>query len=173
MRRYTTDYTVDDIYYSHREGERNPELKEERRPADKGERMEIMTKMMGIKIDRDNKELQISPRYNKKASVVGSPEFMELIAAKKKYPDYQLKVTTNADKQTYEGLTIPKMRKLISDKWLNEKISEARMNELLSELGYIIEESKSHDKRGCMNFPYVRSWFLKLPEFICPAAKEG
>ena len=72
------------------------------------------------------KTIELSENFAKKAGIVGSPSYNELVDVQKAYPTYTVKVQKNKSKKPTiaKGITVELMRKYVekhnSDNFLNE-----------------------------------------------------
>lgn len=109
-----------------------------------------------IKIDHVNETIIMTKKYYDAACCLNSPEYKELMIARRENPTFKMEVRTitkASNKNTYLNLTVENMRFFVA----NSKISEQPVEERLTEFDSIAALSKIYPSP----YSYIKSWFLK------------
>ena len=116
-----------------------------------------------ITINHEKKEIIVSRKFHKKASIFGTQEYTDLKAARDAEPEFKVKVkeiARNRNKKTYPNLTFKNMKKYITYK---EGADSPNIHAI----------TKLIDSADIQTSPYsfVKSWFLKnYPDYTEPDA---
>ena len=106
------------IYYGHRVRETSPEEKRGRKTSQtrKG------SNMKSISINNATRSIELTKTFTKAASKFGSPEYLELQAARRDYPDFRVvTVAQKAAKPEFKGLTYEYMKAYIRRRFVCQK----------------------------------------------------
>ena len=109
-----------------------------------------------IKIDYATETLILPKAFSKKASIVGTKEYIELQEVRALHPNFKItvrEIKKNPKKESYKGLTYQYMREYINTVEKNEEIKEAvhaEMDRLI-----LISQCHSQSKR----YPEIKKWF--------------
>lgn len=107
-----------------------------------------------MKINFSSKSIEMTQTTLKRASQYGTPEYHELRAILKDFPDYQVEVIRRAAPTSFSGLTYATMETYIS--FTGDAAAQEEFRQLRS-LG--------------ANYARVKQWFMmRFPEFCTPAA---
>ena len=107
--------------------------------------------MSNIKINYTKNTIEITKSFEKKAMVFASPEYKELIDAKREFPNYRIVITTNKGSNTFKGMDYKFMEEYIA----KQVDAETRTQEFKRLL-----ESK------LVGYAEVKQWFVdKYPVF--------
>ena len=105
-----------------------------------------------VTVNHVGEKVFLTKAFAKKASVLGSTEYGELVRLRQECPNYEFvirEITKNSKKKTYSRLTYKKMREYISQVYGKDSAA-------LREYEQILKLSKTQS--GC--YAYVRKWFL-------------
>lgn len=111
--------------------------------------------MKNVKIAREEKTIYVSKNFLINASQFGTPEFNELMDAKRNYPTFEVKeykIKHNPGKQTYGNLTYEHMKEFIEAYEMDEKQRADVLNEY--EAVQVIAKTQK------AAYVYVKKWFL-------------
>lgn len=111
--------------------------------------------MKNVKIAREEKTIYVSKNFLITASQFGTPEFNELMDAKRNYPTFEVKeykIKRNPSKQTYGNLTYEHMKEFIEAYETDEKQRADVLNEY--EAVQVIAKTQK------AAYVYVKKWFL-------------
>ena len=111
--------------------------------------------MKNVKIAREEKTIYVSKNFLINASQFGTPEFNELMDAKRNFPTFEVKeykIKRNPGKQTYGNLTYEHMKEFIEAYETDEKQRAAVLNEY--EAVQVIAKTQK------AAYVYVKKWFL-------------
>lgn len=124
--------------------------------------------MKNIKLNVRKHTIEITKAFEKKASNFNSPEYKDLIKARKENPDYRVVVVAGSKRRddTYKGLTYEYMEKYMSMKEDKEGL------EMLSQIRKQKDDELSFEKT--QSFLKTRKWFLeKYPELQVKSKKAS
>lgn len=111
--------------------------------------------MKNVKIIREKKTIYATKNFLINASQFGTPEFNELMDAKRNFPTFEVKeykIKRNANKQTYGKLTYEHMKEFIESFETDEQQRAAVLNEY--EAVQVIAKTQK------AAYVYVKKWFL-------------
>ena len=113
--------------------------------------------MAKIKLNYNSQAIEISEAFAKKASIIGSAAYNELIEVRENNPTYKVKVLKdkNSKKSTAKGITIELMRKYVE---------KHNSDNFLQEFDSLVEEKTSYFeiKAKVMNhYPQCKSYKTK------------
>ena len=111
--------------------------------------------MKNVKIAREEKTIYVSKNFLINASQFGTPEFNELMDAKRNFPTFEVKeykIKRNPGKQTYGNLTYEHMKEFIEAYETDDKQRAAVLNEY--EAVQVIAKTQK------AAYVYVKKWFL-------------
>lgn len=124
------------------------------------------------KIDHPNKRIVMDRAFAKNSLIVGSPEYNQLQACRKDYPDYTVvrrEIRRNPNQERYKGLTYRYM-----EDYIMTHESRDTVKAVLDEFNEMLLISKGHSR--AFRYPTIKSWFLdRYPEFAefgMPTAKD-
>ncbi|MDL2287924.1 hypothetical protein LJC32_00905 [Oscillospiraceae bacterium OttesenSCG-928-F05] len=116
-----------------------------------------MKKTTGYTINHETKTITITRDFAKRSGIINSDEYRALTQFRKDYSDYTIKnrtASTNKNKNTHNGLTIPFMRKFIGA----QENATATLKEFDSVKSLYEEHPAYYSK--------VKAWFLsKYPNY--------
>ena len=107
-------------------------------------------------VNHDAKTITITKAYAKRSSTPGTKEFRKLANLHKAFPDYNIVHRTaviTADKETHNGLSVPKMEKIINVYFQNEEDRNKAIEEF--------NKAKEFYKGDRSYYGKMKSWFLK------------
>lgn len=114
--------------------------------------------MKNYQINLATKTLTLSKAFLRKASVVGSNEYIDLVALRKDFDGYTITVKTikkKTDKKKHEGLNYKRMGKYIE---LTNGVDSPAMR--------AFEHIKALATTQSGQYAYVKKWFLKsFPDY--------
>ena len=113
-----------------------------------------------------NNTIEITKTFAQKAARVGSPEYYELLKARKENPSCTVEVKQTKSKDSFKGLTYEYMEDYILTHGSAEEVRKnlAKYEELL-----LISECHSRARR----YPAIKSWFLEMyPEVVSYGSVE-
>ena len=114
------------------------------------------------KIDHTNRRIVMDRTFAKNAEIVGSPEYTQLQACRKDYPEYLVvrrEIKRNPNQEHFKGLTYRYMENYIMTHESRETVKV-----VLDEFFEMLLISKGHSK--AFRYPTIKSWFLqRYPEF--------
>lgn len=116
-----------------------------------------MTKTAKYEINHIDETIIITKKFYKAAGILNSPEYKELMEARRDNPTYKVvlrEIKKKADKKTYRNLTYENMASFISAKETDETVRKER----LAQLATVKELSKVQ----AGPYAYVKTWFLGL-----------
>ena len=116
-----------------------------------------MTKTAKYEINHIDETIIITKKFYKVAGILNSPEYKELMEARRDNPTYKVvlrEIKKKADKKTYRNLTYENMASFISAKETDETVRKER----LAQLATVKELSKVQ----AGPYAYVKTWFLGL-----------
>ena len=135
----------------------------------------------GYTVDHEHQTITLTKAFAKKSSNPSSKEFRELAAVHKHFPEYSMEMRTakvRKDKETYGGLTVERIEKIIS---VQENAEELRReyDAFVDFWGSEVLDKKTG--KMVIRAPYgkVKSWYLKkvknggIDEDIIPAITDG
>ena len=102
--------------------------------------------MKNIRLDYAKETIEITKAFEKKASIYGSPEYRELIDAKKEFPNFRIVVKTTKSNNSFKGMDYDFMREYISKHEDAEKLTE--------ELNKLIDMKLSYGE--------IKQWFIEI-----------
>lgn len=109
-----------------------------------------------LKIDHANGLIIMDRTFSKKQSNTDSREFRRLMAIHRDFPDYEIitkKISKNANKESYKGLTYEYMERYIH--------AHPRCNEYIEKYSELRFLAECHSIR----YPTIKKWFLNtFPE---------
>lgn len=109
-----------------------------------------------VKMNYEEKTIILARSFAKKAQIMGSGEYNELLEVKANFPDYKIKIreiAKNANKETYRGLTYSYMEDYI--------MQYDRNGRIMDEYRVLRLRAECHTIR----YPAIKKWFLtKFPE---------
>lgn len=77
-----------------------------------------MNTMKNYNVNYVNNTIEMTKKFAKAAGVLNTPEYKDLLAIRRDYPDFKIvirEIKKKAGKKTYKNLTVDKMRGLIVD----------------------------------------------------------
>lgn len=117
-----------------------------------------MKKNAQYEINHIEETIILTKKFLKAASVMGTPEYKELMKIKREHPTYTLEeriITKKENKETYSDLTIEEMKKFIG---YIHKDDEALKTQRLNELEGL---EKFYDEfRKSAKYGSIKKWFL-------------
>lgn len=111
--------------------------------------------MKNITINYENRTIEVSKAFLKKASVFDTPEYKELKTVRETEPTFAVKektISKKASKETYGNLTFRTMIAHINLVETDEEEKARVLNEL--------EEIKNYSATRKSSYPIVKKWFL-------------
>lgn len=123
-----------------------------------------MKKNFAPSVNHNEKTITLTKAYAQKANTPGTNEFRDLARLHKNFPDYDIVMRTaiiTADKETYVGLSVERIEKIISRQDNSETLMR-EYNEFVALWGNEVNDKKNPGKK-IVRAPYgkVKSWFLK------------
>ena len=116
-----------------------------------------MKKSANYEINHIDESIIITKKFYKAASVLNSPEYKELMQARRDNPTFRIvlrEIKKKVGKKSYRNLTYENMRAFITAKEQDETIRKER----LEQLDKVIALSKIQPGP----YAYVKVWFLDL-----------
>ena len=116
-----------------------------------------MTKTAKYEINHIDETIIITKKFYKAAGILNSPEYKELMEARRDNPTYKVvlrEIKKKADKKTYRNLTYENMKAFINAKETDEVVRKERLAQL--------ETMKELSKVQAGPYAYVKTWFLGL-----------
>lgn len=116
-----------------------------------------MTKTAKYEINHIDETIIITKKFYKAAGILNSPEYKELMEARRDNPTYKVvlrEIKKKADKQSYRNLTYENMKAFINAKETDEAARKERLAQL--------ETVKELSKVQAGPYAYVKTWFLGL-----------
>ena len=114
------------------------------------------------KLDHKNRRIVMDRLFAKNADIVGSPEYNQLQACRRDYPDYKVvrrQIKCNPNQEHYKGLTYDFMR------WYIQKVEGDNAYAVLESLENLVAIFKCHSTGR--RYPVIKSRFLACyPELI-------
>ena len=113
-----------------------------------------MKQNRGYEIRFTENTIVVTKSFLKKAGIIGSQEYSELVQVRKDYPDFtiiQREISKKEGKKTYGKLTYKAMAEFI------EAQEEEQSAAVLKEFERMQQLSKAHNGQ----YAFVKSWFLK------------
>ncbi len=109
-----------------------------------------------IRINFGEKTITLARAFAKKAAIMGSTEYNELLTVKEDFPDYTIKtrkISRNPNKETYRGLTYSYMENYIRQ--------YDHSGSIMEEYEVLRFRAECHSIR----YPAIKKWFLaRFPE---------
>jgi len=129
-----------------------------------------MNTMKNYTVNYVDNTIEMTKKFAKAAGVLNTPEYKDLLAIRRDYPDFKIvirEIKKKAGKKTYKNLTVDKMRKLIVD-WEGKDSDAAKEYEKVVAI--------SSFQAG--PYAYVKKWFLdrytdKLEEYTVKEEKAA
>ena len=126
--------------------------------------------MKSYNVNYVDNTIEMTKKFAKAAGVLNTPEYKDLLAIRRDYPDFKIvirEIKKKAGKKTYKNLTVDKMRKLIVD-W------EGKDSDAAKEYEKVVAISKVQ----AGPYAYVKKWFLdrytdKLEEYTVKEEKAA
>ena len=115
-----------------------------------------MKKIEACKMNHLEKTITMTKKFYNAASILNTPEYVELMTILKEHPDYEMvvrKIAKAEGKKTYRNLTYKHMEEF----FCGLKKDEAERKVCLDEL----EAVKAMSKVQASPYTYVKSWFLE------------
>ena len=112
----------------------------------------------GYKIDYTENTIIVTKNFLKRAGVIGSEEYTELVKVRKDFPDFEIvqrEINKKEGKKTYGKLTYKVMEQFIMNAEEKNEVAS-----VLAEFKRVQQLSKV--KSG--PYAYVKTWFLKRYE---------
>ena len=128
----------------------------EKRSRNKTRKATTMKKTARIEINHIDATIIMTKKFYEAACHLNTPEYKELMAARRDNPTYKLEVRTinkKADKNSYRNLTFDNMEIFIRKSMDSVRPLEERLDEY--------EAVKSLSKAQASPYAYVKTWFLK------------
>ena len=116
-----------------------------------------MKKTARIEINHIDATIIMTKKFYEAACHLNTPEYKELMAARRDNPTYKLEVRTinkKADKNSYRNLTFDNMEIFIRKSMDSVRSLEERLDEY--------ETVKSLSKAQASPYAYVKTWFLAI-----------
>ena len=116
-----------------------------------------MNKNSNYFIDQLNSTIILTKRFYKAASVLNSPEYKELMQARRDNPDFTIvlrEIKKKEGKKSYRNLTYGNMRTFIENYETDDGVRADRIKEF--------EKVKDLSKVQSGPYAYVKTWFLKM-----------
>lgn len=107
------------------------------------------------KLDHKNRRIVMDRTFAKNADIVGSPEYNQLQACRRDYPDYKVvrrEIKKNPNQEHYKGLTYDFMR------WYIQKVEGENAPAVLETFENLIEVSKCHSTGR--RYPVIKARFI-------------
>ena len=117
---------------------------------------------MTIKINHEEKKIIVSKKIAKKVEMYGSPEYKQLQAVRKDYPEFTIKFekATNSKKDNFKKLTYKFMESYIAKHDASGQIMEEFI--ALRGKNNVAEELEADS----LTYGVIKAWFLSTyPEF--------
>lgn len=116
-----------------------------------------MNKNSNYFIDQLNSTIILTKRFYKAASVLNSPEYKELMQARRDNPDFTIalrEIKKKEGKKSYRNLNYENMRTFIENYETDDDARAARIKEFekVKELSQVLSGP----------YAYVKTWFLKM-----------
>ena len=99
-------------------------------------------------IDFEKNAITLTKTFARKAKIYGTPEYNILEELLVKYPNYTRKIKSSANRENYNGLTIPFMRKCVVREYASKDVEN---------FDKIVELYEGHTAKASK----VKSYFLK------------
>lgn len=123
---------------------------------------------MNYTIDHAEGKIILTKEFNKRAGILGTPEYKAMMKLRKDFPSYTSELKTisrNPHKRAYAKLTYDRMRQFISEQAVNPSYELAEFE---------VEKKKSHLSSSA--YVYMKKWFLtRYPEYktIMPSIEQS
>lgn len=114
----------------------------------------------GYRIDYTENTIVVTKNFLKRAGVIGSEEYTELVKVRKDFPDFEIvqrEINKKEGKKTYGKLSYKVMEEFIKSTEEKDEVTS-----VLSEFRRVQQLSKV--KSG--PYAYVKTWFLKRYENV-------
>ena len=116
-----------------------------------------MNKNSNYFIDQLNGTIILTKRFYKAASVLNSPEYKELMQARRDNPTFSIvlrEIKRKENKNSYRNLTYGNMRTFIENYEMDDDVRADRLKEF--------EKVMALSKVQSGPYAYVKAWFLKM-----------
>lgn len=116
-----------------------------------------MNKNSNYFIDQLNSTIILTKRFYKAASVLNSPEYKELMQARRDNPTFSVvlrEIKRKENKNSYRNLTYGNMRTFIENYEMDDDVRADRLKEF--------EKVMALSKVQSGPYAYVKAWFLKM-----------
>lgn len=111
-------------------------------------------------VDREKKAVVVSKEYYKKANVVGTEEYYELIEIQKNFRNFRIIVQTTKKNSTFKHLGLKFMEEYIRN-------HDDEENSIMRNFKILRGEEFADGKLGAVSFFELKEWFLNtFPEII-------
>ena len=116
-----------------------------------------MNKNSNYFIDQLNSTIILTKRFYKAASILNSPEYKELMQARRDNPTFSIvlrEIKRKENKNSYRNLTYGNMRTFIENYEMDDDVRADRLKEF--------EKVMALSKVQSGPYAYVKAWFLKM-----------
>ena len=107
--------------------------------------------MKNIVVNFESKTIELTKNFSKRAEVVGSLEYCELVAVMQNFPNYSLRVQ-HAPIRHYSPSPYSKLTYADMEEYINRNVDESQREQRLLELRY---------QKEMLGFAHAKAIFLK------------